>query len=333
MSRLKAAVIGVGSMGSRHARIYAGLPETELVAAVGATPANCTRVSAEYGGRPYTDVAQMLNVEQPDLVSVAVPTTAHLEVARLALQAGCHVLVEKPMATDLTEAQALIDAAEAVQRQLMVGHIVRFDPAVRALKEHIAAGELGRIHQIVCRRIGPFPYRVRDVGVVLDLAPHDLDLMRHLLGAEPLSLYAEISQRVHDEQVDLLAALLRFPSDVVGMLELNWLTPTRIRDVSVLGDRGLFHADCIHGRLTFFENGDADGGSEVAPGCYRRVTEGAVIDLPVSQEEPIKAELAAFVAAVVNGTDVPVTGADGFAALALALALGRSGAERRPVEL
>ena len=333
MSRLKAAVIGVGSMGGRHARIYAELPETELVAVVGATATNCTRVSAEYGGRPYTELARMLSVEQPDLVSVAVPTTAHLGVARTALQAGCHVLVEKPMATDLTEAQALIDAAEAAQRKLMVGHIVRFDPAVRALKAHIAAGELGRIHQVVCRRIGPFPYRVRDVGVVLDLAPHDLDLMRHLLGEEPSSLYAEISQRVHDEQVDLLAALLRFPSDVIGILELNWLTPTRIRDVTVLGDRGMFHADCIRGRLTFFANADADGEADSAQGCYRRVTEGDVVNLPVVQEEPIRAELAAFVAAVVDDTDVPVSAADGLAALALALALGRSGAEHGPVQL
>ncbi len=333
MSRLKAAVIGAGSMGERHARIYSELPETELVAIVGRTATRCTQVAAEYGGRPYTDLAQMLSVEQPDLVSVAVPTTAHMEVARMAFEAGCHVLVEKPIAANLAEAQALIDIAQVADRKLMVGHIVRFDPAVRALKEHVAAGELGRIHQIVCRRIGPFPYRVRDVGVVLDLAPHDLDLMRHLLGEEPSSLYAEISQRIHDEQIDLLAALLRFPSGVVGMLELNWLTPTRIRDVTVLGDRGMFHADCIHQQLTFFANADADGDSRTVQGCYSRVREGPVVDLPVSQVEPIKAELAAFVASVLDGTDVPVSGADGLAALALALALGRSGAERRLVEL
>ncbi len=333
MSRLKAAVIGVGSMGERHARVYAELPETELVAVAATTETRCARVAAQYGGRAYTDVGRMLRVEQPDLASVAVPTTAHMEVARMAFEAGCHVLVEKPIAANLAEAQALIDMALVADRKLMVGHIVRFDSAVRALKEHVAAGELGRIHQIVCRRIGPFPYRVRDVGVVLDLAPHDLDLMRHLLEEEPLGLYAEISQRIHDRQVDLLAALLRFPSGVVGMLELNWLTPTRIRDVTVLGDRGMLHADCIHPQLTLFANADADGDSRTVQGCYSRVREGPVVDLPVSQDEPIKAELAAFVASVLDDTAVPVSGADGLAALALALALGRSGAERRLVEL
>ncbi|MBN1249388.1 MAG: Gfo/Idh/MocA family oxidoreductase [Anaerolineae bacterium] len=333
MSKLKAAVIGVGSMGSRHARIYAELPETELVGAVGATETNCVRIAARYGGRAYTDYEKMLTTERPDLVSVAVPTVLHLEVAKAALAAGCHVLVEKPIADTVEAARALIVAAEAAERKLMVGHIVRFDPPIRALKQHMDAGELGCLHQVVCRRIGPFPYRVQDVGVGLDLAPHDLDLLRYITGEAPLSVYAETTQRLHAEHEDLLTALLRFPSGVVGMLQLNWLTPTRARDVDVLGARGMLRADCVGQTLTFFENGDVEGAMPTVEHGFRGVTVGRTIQFPLPREEPIRAELAAFVAAVLNDTDVPVTGADGLAALRLALAVVASGNERRLVEI
>lgn len=225
MTKLKAAVIGAGSMGSRHARVYAELPETELVAVVDASEANSVRVADQHGGKAYTDYQEMLAVERPDLVTVAVPTILHLDVAKTVLAAGCHVLVEKPIAATVDEAQALIAAAATANRKLMVGHIVRFDPTVQALKQHIDAGELGRIFQIFCRRIGPFPHRIRDVGVVVDLAPHDLDVMRYITGEEPLHVCAETAQCLHAEHEDLLTALLRFPSGIVGMLEINWLRP------------------------------------------------------------------------------------------------------------
>ncbi len=330
MTKLKAAVIGAGSMGSRHARIFAELPETDLVAVVGASTANCVRVAEQYASTPYTDTQQMLTVAQPDLVSVAVPTVHHLVVAKTALAAGCHVLVEKPIASTVDEAQALIPAAVAADRKLMVGHIVRFDPAVQALKQHIDAGELGPIHQIVCRRVSPFPHRVRDVGVALDLAPHDLDLMHYITGQAPSSVYAHTAQRFHARHEDLLAALLRFPGGIIGILEINWLTPIRVRDVTVLGDRGMLCADCIGQTLTFYENAEIDG--DTGRGVTG-VSQGRTIGYPIPRFEALRAELSAFVAAVLNDTAVPVTGADGLTALRLAQTLVISGAERRLVEV
>ena len=333
MAELKAAVIGVGSMGRRHARVYAELPETELVAVADASEADSARTADQYGGKAYMDYQEMLAAERPDLITVAVPTVLHLDVAKTALAAGCHVLVEKPIAASVDEAQSLIAAAATANRKLMVGHIVRFDPTVQALKQHIDAGELGRIFQIVCRRTGPFPHRIRDVGVVVDLAPHDLDVMRHITGEEPLRVYAETEQRIHTEHEDLLTALLRFPSGITGMLEINWLTPTKARDVVVLGEQGMFRADCLLQDLYFYENAETNGEMWSTLRNLKGVSEGRMTRFPLQRYEPLKAELAAFVAAVLNDTPVPVTGADGLAALRLALALVKSGAEHRPVEV
>jgi UDP-N-acetylglucosamine 3-dehydrogenase len=334
MSRvLKAAVIGAGSMGRRHARVYAELDETALMAVADVSAENGESAAAQHGGRAYKDFHEMLRAERPDLVTVAVPTSDHREVAEAALAAGAHVLVEKPIAATVEEAQALICAARAAGRKLMVGHIVRFDPTIRALKQHLDAGELGRIFQIVCRRIGPFPSRIRDVGVVVDLAPHDLDVMRYLTGENPLRLYAETQQQIHTDHEDLLTALLRFPSGVTGMLEINWLTPTKVRDVIVLGEQGMFRADCLLQELTFHENAEANGEMWDALRPLKGVSEGRMTRYPLQHYEPLKAELAAFAAAVANDTAVPVSGEDGLAALKLALALVQSGVEQRLVEV
>jgi len=333
MAELRAAVIGVGSMGSRHARIYAGLAQTELVAVVSATEATSGRVAREYGGTAYTDYREMLTAETPDVVSVAVPTVLHLEVARTALNAGCHVLVEKPITATFEEGRALIAAAEAAERKLMVGQIVRYDPAIQALNRQLDAGMLGRIFQVACRRVSPFPRRIQDVGVVLDLAPHDLDLMRYLTGEDPVQLHSQTAQRFHAAHEDQLTAQLRFGSGILGLLEINWLTPTKVREVLVLGERGLLRADCIDHTLTFLENDESADGASMAEGTLSGVGQGRMLELPVGDEEPIASEVAAFVDAVREDTDVPVTGADGLAALELALALLQSGAERRPVEV
>ena len=224
-------------------------------------------------------------------------------------------------------------AAAIAKRKLMVGHIVRFDPTIQALKQHIDAGELGRIFQVACKRVSPFPHRVRDVGVVLDLAPHDLDLIRYLTGKEPSHIYAQVAHRIHTEYEDQLTAQLRFSDGILGMLEINWLTPTKVRDVIILGEGGVFRADCIRQELHFLENAECVGDVSTGLQALTGVSEGQSIQFPVEFCEPIKAELKAFVDAVRNDTAVPVTGADGLAALELALALLKSGAEGRVIEM
>lgn len=330
---LKVAVIGVGSMGRNHARVYSELPEAELAAIADANGQLAEKTAAQFGARAYSDYRAMLKFEQPQAVSIAVPTALHEEVTLATLEAGAHVLVEKPIAATLEEGQRMIERSQALGLQLMVGHIVRFNPAIQALKQKLQNGELGRIFQIVCRREGPFPARIRDVGVVVDLAPHDLDLMRFLTGLDPIRLYAETEQRIHTEHEDLLLGLLRFPDGATGVLEINWLTPTKVRETLVLGERGMFRVDDLTQDLYFYENSQANGNLWPALQTLKGVSEGSMTRYALQRYEPLKAELQAFLKAVREGTPVPVSGEDGLAALRLALALVESGRTHRVEEL
>lgn len=327
---VKVAVIGVGSMGRNHARVYSELPEADLVAVADTNLQAAHKASRQFGAQPFTDYRRMLAEMQPQAVSIAVPTALHVETALAALEAGAHILIEKPIAASLEEGQRLIEQAAVLERKLMVGHIVRFNPAIQALKQKLQAGDLGRIFQIACRRVGPFPARIRDVGVVIDLAPHDLDLMRFLTGLDPLRLYAETEQRIHTDHEDLVLGLLRFPGGVTGTLEINWLTPAKVREVLVLGERGLFRVDDLTQDLYFFENAytgsiSPNGGLWPALQTLKGVSEGSMTRFALQRYEPLKAELQAFLKAVQDDLPAPVTGEDGLAALRLALALVESG--------
>jgi len=213
----------------------------------------------------------------------------------------------------------------------MVGHIERFNPAVVALKACLSDGELGRVFQFDARRQGPFPARVRDVGVVIDLAVHDLDVMRYVSGAEVVRLYAETERRIHSSHEDLLTGLVRLSDGTVGTLSVNWLTPTKIRELAVTGERGMFRVDYLTQDLYFFENATARGNGWEALHMLRGVSEGRMIRLVVAKKEPLRAEQEAFLAAVRGEAPVPVTGWDGLRALELAQAMVRSGLEHRTV--
>lgn len=331
-TEMKVAVIGVGSMGKNHARVYSELPETELVAVADVDQELVNGTAQKYGAHAYTDYREMLKKEKPYAVSVVVPTAMHEEVGMAALNAGAHVLMEKPIAATVEEGQRLIEKAHAVKKQLMVGHIVRFNPAMQVLKQKLVDGDLGRIFQVFCRRAGPFPARIRDVGVVVDLAPHDVDVMRFLIGADPLRVYAETERRIHTDHEDLVWGLLRFPDGEVGSLEINWLTPTKIREVLVLGERGLFRIDDLTQDLYFYENAQVNDDLWPALKTLKGVSEGHMIRFAINRHEPLKAELQAFVGAVKEGEPVPVSGEDGLKALRLALALVESGQKHQVIE-
>ncbi len=330
---MKVAVIGVGSMGKNHARVYTELPEVQLVAVSDANSATAAAAAERFGTKGYTDYREMLAKEKPQAVSIAVPTQLHQEVATAALEAGADVLVEKPITATIDEGKQLNELAHHLGRQLMVGHIVRFNPAIQVLKQKLQNGDLGRIFQIACRRIGPFPARIRDVGVVIDLAPHDLDIMRYLTGLDPLRIYAETERRIHTEHEDLLLGLLRFPDGVTGTLEINWLTPTKVREVLVLGEHGLFRVDDLTQDLYFYENAQASGVNWTTLQAIKGVSEGQMIRFAFQRYEPLKAELQAFVHAIETGTPVPVSGEDGLSSLRLALALVESGKTHQVIEV
>jgi len=328
---LKAAVIGVGAMGQHHARVYDQIPSVQLVGVADANADIGEQVARLHHTVAYTDHWKLLGETCPDVVTVAVPTELHVRVALDALEAGCHVLVEKPIAATEEQAQDLIERADVLKRKLMVGHIVRFDPAVRALKERLGAGELGRIFQVRCRRLGPFPARVQDVGVVIDLATHDLDLIRYLTGQEVVRVYAETEQEIHSEHEDLLIGTMRLTDGTIGVLDINWLTPTKVRELTVTGERGMFRVDHLTQDLDYYENAETNSERWSAISLLRGVSEGRMIRYPVRKYEPLKAELESFVRAVVDDDPIPVDGKDGLVALKLARALIRSGREGRPV--
>jgi predicted dehydrogenase len=320
-------------MGQHHARVYTALPTAKLVGVVDTIADRAAEIGSTYGVPAFTEYREMLETESPDVVTVAVPTSLHEAVTIDALESGAHVLVEKPIAATVRQAQAIIDRASDLGRKLMVGHIVRFDPAIQALKRHLDDGELGRIFQIICRRVGPFPARIRDVGVVIDLAPHDLDVMRFVSGDEPVRVYAETQQEIHTAHEDLLTAMLRFRNGLTGVLEINWLTPTKVRDVTVLGERGMFRVDSLTKDLFFYENAQANGPLWSALEMLKGVSEGRMVRYPLQRYEPLKAELEAFVTAVLENEPVPVSGEDGLQALRLALALVESGETHQIVEI
>jgi UDP-N-acetylglucosamine 3-dehydrogenase len=333
MTPIRTAVIGVGSMGRNHARVYSELAEAELVGVADADQKVAEGAGQAFQAPAFQDYRQMLDSVHPQAVTVATPTADHEEIVLAALEYGADVLVEKPIAASVTQARRLIRTAEKLNRLLMVGHIVRFNPAIRALKQKIAEGILGRIYQISTRRVGPFPPRVRDVGVVVDLATHDLDLMRYLTGLEPYRVYAETEQHIHTEHEDSLLGLLRFPDQVSGSLEINWLTPTKIREMMVLGENGLLRVDDLAQALTFYEHPAINLADAVDYRSVPRVGEARLTRIPVQPYEPLKAELQAFLQAVQTGGPAPVSGLDGLAALRLALALVESGQVHRSIEV
>ena len=315
--RLRVGVIGLGSMGASHARVYDEIERVELAAV-----ADTSRERLQQAGvATYADYRRMLAEERLDAVSVCVPTLLHREVALAAIEADIAVLVEKPIAATVADGEAMALAAEQAGLPLMVGHVERFNPAVLAVRQLLEAGELGRVYQVSARRVGPFPERVRDVGVVQDLAPHDIDVMRFLLESEVERAYAETLQGVATEHEDMLWGILRFENGAVGMLEVNWLTPVKVRELSVLGEKGLLRADYLSQEVVVYTKGEGVETRDAAPTI-----------VAVQKAEPLRLELEAFVDAVRRGVAPPVSAADGLVALQIASMLVESALTGRVVE-
>lgn len=312
-------MIGAGSMGLNHLRVLRDFPEdvVELVGVAETHEPSLARAISRFHIAGFTDYHQMLNQVRPDLVSVVVPTNAHFEVAAAVLKAGCHVLIEKPITATSEEAIALLKLAAERDRKIAVGHVERFNPAVMELKRYIAAGNLGQIFTLHARRVGPFPPRIRDVGVILDLATHDLDVMRYLTNAEVEYVYAESQQRVHQTHEDLLLGLIRFSNRAIGVLDVNWLTPTKVRELSVTCERGMYLVNYLSQDLYFYEN-DYTTTTWDALRSITGVSEGTMTRLKVQKAEPLRREYEDIFAALRDDTEPTVSGKDGLAVLHLA---------------
>ncbi|MBA3873758.1 MAG: Gfo/Idh/MocA family oxidoreductase [Anaerolineae bacterium] len=328
---LKAAVIGVGSIGQNHARVYREMDGAQLVGVADANPGNAAKIGNRLNVPFYSDVEKLLEEQKPDLVSISVPTSLHFSVGMDMIGRGLHVLVEKPITSTLEQAEELVAAAKKKGVMLAVGHIERFNPAVMELRRRLREGMLGKVYQIHTQRLSPYPSRIQDAGVVIDLASHDIDLMRYLTGEEIVRVYGETLQSINSDREDMFNGLMRFRSGTVGVLNVNWMTPTKIRRLTVTGARGMFDCNLISQELFFYEN-ETGPSQWDALSVLRGVSEGNVLGIKMQRHEPLAAELADFVAAVRDGRQPTVTGQDGLETLRLALDFVRSGSEMTVID-
>jgi UDP-N-acetylglucosamine 3-dehydrogenase len=329
---LRVGLVGLGSMGRNHLRILSAMPGARLVAVADPDRHALAGATASNDAQGFAEPMALLGEADLDAVVIASPTTTHVALALAAIERGVATLVEKPLAATPEEAASLVDAARSGGVPLQVGHVERFNPAVLELGRLLHdGGWLSSVYAITSRRAGPFPARIRDVGVTVDLATHDVDILSWIAGERPVRVFAETAQRIHADHEDLLFGLMSFPSGTVAMLDVDWLTPAKRRQLAVVGEEGMFELDYLTQRLTFTRASDMTNPRLI--GGYAPTFAGEVVELPVSNEEPLAVELDAFLGVVRNGGRPVVDGEDGRWAVVLAHALLTAAREQRTVEL
>jgi UDP-N-acetylglucosamine 3-dehydrogenase len=316
---LRVGLAGLGSMGRNHLRILAGRSDIRLAAVADPLADAVANATALCGAQGFAEPLAMIAEAELDAIVVAAPTMAHVPLALAAIERGTAVLVEKPLAATVEEGMAIVSAARLGGVPVQVGHVERFNPAVLELGRLIGEGWLSAVYAIASRRAGPFPARIRDVGVTVDLATHDVDILSWIAGERPSRVYAETAQRIHADHEDLLFGLLHFPSGATGMLDVNWLTPAKRRQLVVVGEEGMFELDYLTQRLTFTRATDTTNPRLI--GGYAPTFEGEVAEVPVASAEPLAAELDAFIGVVRNGGRPVVDAEDGLWAVAVATSL------------
>jgi predicted dehydrogenase len=329
--QLRLGLAGLGSMGRNHLRILSARSDLVLAAVADPVAAGLASATAETGAQGFAEPLAMIAEAELDALVIAAPTTAHVPLALAAIEHGIAILVEKPLAATTDEAMRIVSASRAAGVPVQVGHVERFNPAVLELGRLIDEGWLSTVYSIASRRAGPFPARIRDVGVTVDLATHDADILSWIAGERPSRVYAETAQRIHTTNEDLLFGLLHFPSGATGMLDVNWLTPAKRRQLLVVGEEGMFELDYLTQRLTFTRATDTTNPRLI--GGYAPTFEGEVLELAVVSTEPLAGELEAFLSVVRNGGRPVVNAEDGLWAVAIATSLLTAAAEGRAVDL
>lgn len=325
---LRAGVIGLGMMGRQHVRVLRGMPDVDLVAVADAA-------GDPYGVAPgvevVSDVDDLISAHL-DLCVVATPTDVHESIALRLAAAGVNCLVEKPLAADTPACDRVVDAFARAGLVGCVGHIERYNAAVRALKAKLSSHALGYVYQVTTERQGPFPGRVRDVGVVKDLATHDLDLTTWIAGSIYTSVAARIATRADRPHEDLVAVVGTLADGTITNHLVNWMTPVKIRQIVVTGEKGCLTADTLTADLTFNANGSLPAAWD-AISRFRGVTEGDMVRYALEKPEPLVVELEQFCAAVRGESASIVTMEDGRRALQVAEAVLESARTDRVVEL
>lgn len=307
MSSLKFGVIGVGHLGYHHARLYHAMEGITLAGVADPNPEARAKIQQDFADVPvYENTAELLD-SGLDGVSIVAPTSEHFVLTKQALAAGIHVLVEKPIAVTVAEAEGMVAAAKEARRILQVGHIERFNGAVMALFE---AGMNPRF--IECHRLSPFPGRGTDVSVVLDLMIHDLDIVLKLAGSEVVTVDA-VGVPVFSTEEDIANVRLRFASGCVANLTSSRISVDRMRKIRIFDPNAYVSTDYSAQEVLVYSK---KGGA--IPPDANPMEHIAITPLPVRKEEPLKLELEAFVSSIRDGNPPQVSGEDGLRALQLA---------------
>ena len=298
---MRIGVVGVGVMGYNHARVLAEMPGVSLVGVADPDDKQADFVERSLGCAAVADVGDLIALGV-DALSIAAPTHLHRSIALTAIGHGIHVLVEKPIASTVEEGREIITAARRAGVTLMVGHVERFNPAVAAIKQAISGED---ILSIGITRVGPFPPRMSNVGVVIDLAVHDIDLIRWFTESEIAEVQPQLSSAVAERE-DIALLQFRTASGVLAHINTNWLTPFKARNVTVATRGKYVMGDLLTRQVTECFGFKPDGSYSMR-------------HLPVGHDEPLRAELIAFLHAVRTGATPAVTGNEGVASLEIAI--------------
>lgn len=314
---MRVGVIGVGSMGRNHVRVYSEI--AELAGVTDVIKEASDSVAKKFGVTSYDSPADLLN--DVDAVSICTPTSEHLKVASLAIEKGVHLLVEKPFTGSSEEAQTLVKKAEKAGLTLASGFIERSNPIVGNLKAFVKAGRFGEVRTMASRRVSSFPSRIRDVGVVMDLGIHDVDVLRYLAKSEVVSVYALGGQSSNVGFEDYANLLLEFENGITGFVEVNWLTPMKVRKLFLTCSEAFVQADYM------------DQSMEVSSSTIRDLDPGDLFNISldldvhritVKKEEPLKIELQNYLEAAKKGKEAPISGRDAVSNLKVCEAALRS---------
>jgi len=298
---LRVGVVGVGNMGRHHARIYSELSKEGKVEFVGVADANLERakeVASQFKTRAFANYKEL--VERVDAVSIAVPTSLHRQVALEFIENGVSVLVEKPIAESIESAQEIIRAAKKNNVTLMVGHVERFNPGVLKLKEILDENLIGKVVTLTAKRVGPLPPQIKDVGVIIDLAVHDIDVMSFLLERNVRKVYARAGSAKNPLELEDYAIIMLDFENATGVVETNWLTPHKVRTLSVVGTEGIAELNYITQKLILYNH-------------------EWVKEAKVQFKEPLRNELEHFVECVKKKEKPLVDGEEGLHALMVAI--------------
>jgi len=292
---LRAGLVGLGAMGRNHARVLAGLDGVDLVGIVDPQGPG----AAHTYGAPVLDSVEELIAAGVDYAVVACPTALHEPVGLALAEAGIAALIEKPLAHSVAAAQRLLEAFESRGLVAGVGHIERYNPSLQHLRTRLAAGELGEVYQVITRRQGPFPARIADVGVVKDLATHDIDLTAWVTGRGYRSIAARTVTKSGRPHEDMVTAVGELDGGIMVNHLVNWLSPFKERSTVVTGERGCFVADTLTADLTFYANAVTATEWE-AIRTFRGVAEGDMTRFAITKREPLLVEHERFRDAVLG---------------------------------